>query len=70
MRIENRNYSKGKFHFCVELGDVTYWGNYSFDRWDFYLNSTLGVLGYTDGDKVIGGWTYEDVRKLVWLGKE
>lgn len=73
--VKSRFYHKGKFHFWVRVDDTEYWGNYSFDEYDFRLcchvdgSNYNEVLGNTFDDKVIGNWTYEEVRKLVWLGK-
>ena len=39
------------------------------ETFDFYLNSDNGVLGYTDGDRAVGNWYYDEVVSLVETGQ-
>ena len=70
IEMKKVKYHKGRFHFLVEVSSHEYWGNYTpAPYYDFYLNSDHGLLGYTEEEKAIGTWKYEEVRRLAQLGK-
>ena len=60
-----KNLKNWVMHFHVTVNGMNYWGNYTPETFDFYLNSDNGVLGYTDGDRVVGNWSYDEVVGLV-----
>ena len=64
-----KNLKNGVMHFHVTINGVNYWGNYTPETFDFYLNSDNGVLGYTDGDRAVGNWYYDEVVSLVETGQ-
>ena len=67
--IINISRKDGRINFRVYVDGVEYWGNYTPATFDFYLNSEDGVLGYTEGNRVVGNWTYDEVRQLALTGK-
>ena len=67
--MKMKNLKNGVMHFHVTINGVNYWGNYTPETFDFYLNSDNGVLGYTDGDRAVGNWYYDEVVSLVETGQ-